>query len=76
MGIVSAGTMFVSYLIVVIGHSVQGTPNGYIEGVTDVSWSVWSPPGTTFVQGVSAILNIVSFQATVCSAHNPTANNV
>jgi hypothetical protein len=58
MGLVSAGTMFVSYLIVVIGHSVQGTPNGYIEGVTDASWSVWAPPGTTFVQGVSALLNI------------------
>lgn len=60
LGIVSAGTMFIAYLIVVIGHGIQGTPNGYIAGTTNVSWSVWSPPGTTFVQGVSAVLNIVS----------------
>jgi hypothetical protein len=58
LGIVSAGTMFIAYLIVVIGHGIQGTPNGYIAGTTNVSWSVWSPPGTTFVQGVSAVLNI------------------
>ncbi|KAL7411848.1 transmembrane amino acid transporter protein-domain-containing protein [Mrakia frigida] len=58
-GIFSAGTMFICFLIVVIGHSVQGTPNGYIDAVeTPLTWTVWAPEGTTFVQGVSAILNI------------------
>lgn len=56
-GLISAGTMFVCFLIVVIGHSVQGTPNGWTPG-TDLSWTVWAPRGTTFVQGMSALLNI------------------
>ncbi|CDZ97743.1 Amino acid transporter, transmembrane [Phaffia rhodozyma] len=64
LGIVSAGTMFVCFLVVVIGHGVQGTPNGYVPATattpaTDLSWTVWAPEGTTFVQGVSALLNIV-----------------
>ena len=51
--------MFVCFLIVVIGHSVQGTPNGYIsDAETPLDWTVWAPKGTTFVQGMSALLNI------------------
>ncbi|GHJ84576.1 hypothetical protein NliqN6_0978 [Naganishia liquefaciens] len=61
--IVSAGTMFICYLLVVIGHGVQGTPNGYKAATattpaTSLEWTVWAPEGTTFVQGVSALLNI------------------
>jgi hypothetical protein len=51
--------MFVCVLIVVSGHEVQGTPNGYIDDIkTPLDWTVWAPPGTTFVQGTSALLNI------------------
>lgn len=55
--------MFVCFLVVVIGHSVQGNPNGWVAATattpaTDLSWTVWAPPGTTFVQGMSALLNI------------------
>lgn len=45
------------------GHGVQGTPNGYMPATattpaTSLEWTVWSPPGTTFVQGMNAALNI------------------
>ncbi|KAJ9119931.1 hypothetical protein QFC24_005414 [Naganishia onofrii] len=61
--ILSAGTMFICYLLVVIGHAVQGTPNGYMPATattpaTSLEWTVWAPKGTTFVQGVNAVLNI------------------
>ncbi|KAJ9107959.1 hypothetical protein QFC20_003644 [Naganishia adeliensis] len=61
--VISAGTMFICYLLVVIGHGVQGTPNGYMPATattpaTGLEWTVWAPKGTTFVQGMSAILNI------------------
>ncbi|KAJ9104620.1 hypothetical protein QFC21_002118 [Naganishia friedmannii] len=61
--ILSAGTMFICYLLVVIGHGVQGTPNGYMPATattpaTSLEWTVWAPKGTTFVQGVNAVLNI------------------
>lgn len=53
-------------MIVVVGHGVQGTPNGYVSPAdataespfTPLSWTVWAPAGTTFVQGTSALLNI------------------
>ncbi len=58
-GIVSAGTMFVCVLIVIIGAATQGTPNGYVdEATTPLAWTVWAPEGTTFVQGMNALLNI------------------
>lgn len=58
LGIVSAGTMFVCFLLVVIGHGVQGEPNGFIEGESSTAWTLWAPEGTTFVSGMSAFLNI------------------
>lgn len=48
---------FICFLIVVIGHGIQGTPNGWTPE-SNTTWTVWAPEGTTFVQGVSAILNI------------------
>jgi hypothetical protein len=53
-------------LIVVIGHGVQGTPNGYVSPAeataqapeTSLAWTVWAPEGTTWTQGMSAMLNI------------------
>jgi hypothetical protein len=80
--VLSAGTMFICYMLVVVGkslakladfevnlrtilsgHGVQGTPNGYKPATattpaTSLEWTVWAPEGTTFVQGVSALLNI------------------
>ncbi|KAJ9098964.1 hypothetical protein QFC19_006188 [Naganishia cerealis] len=61
--VLSAGTMFICYLLVVVGHGVQGTPNGYVPATattpaTSLEWTVWAPKGTTFVQGVNAVLNI------------------
>lgn len=57
--LVSAGTMFFCFLTVVIGHGVQDHPNGWIsDEATPISWTVWAPEGTTFAQGVSALLNI------------------
>jgi hypothetical protein len=52
--------------IVVIGHGVQGTPNGYVSAAeataqapeTSLAWTVWAPEGTTWTQGMSAMLNI------------------
>lgn len=37
---------------------VQDAPAGYIEGTT-ISIRAWAAPGTTFVQGFNAFLNIV-----------------
>jgi amino acid transporter len=59
--------MFICFLIVVIGHGVQGTPNGYVSVAeatlktphTPLTWTVWAPEGTTFIQGTNAILNIL-----------------
>lgn len=36
---------------------IQGEPAGYVSGAV-VTASPWSPPGTTFVAGFNAILNI------------------
>ncbi|KAK4688308.1 hypothetical protein P7C73_g1802, partial [Tremellales sp. Uapishka_1] len=48
---------FICFLIVVIGHGVQGTPNGWTPK-SNTTWTVWAPEGTNFVAGVSALLNI------------------
>jgi amino acid transporter len=49
-----------AYLVGNSGHGVQSHPNGYIDDATKpVVWTVWAPKGTTFVQGVSALLNII-----------------
>ncbi|GAA5999879.1 uncharacterized protein JCM10292_003519 [Rhodotorula paludigena] len=57
LGLVAAFTMLVCVLIVLCGHGVQGYPSGWTPGDV-ITHSVWSPPGTTFVQCVNAILNI------------------
>lgn len=50
--------MLVATLIVICGHGVQGYPSGYDPAVP-ITHSVWAPAGTTFVQGVNALLNVV-----------------
>ncbi|KAM0756410.1 hypothetical protein T439DRAFT_345174 [Meredithblackwellia eburnea MCA 4105] len=57
LGLLASSTMFICTLIVLAGHGVQGTPNGWVEG-TKVTWTVWAPKGTTFVQALNALLNI------------------
>ncbi|KAK4704796.1 hypothetical protein P7C70_g1414, partial [Phenoliferia sp. Uapishka_3] len=57
VGLLASSTMFVCTLIVLCGHGVQGTPNGFAAGDI-VTWTVWAPKGTTFVQGLNAVLNI------------------
>ena len=43
-----------------VGSGVIDRPNKYIsDSVKPVVWTVWAPKGTTFVQGVSALLNII-----------------
>lgn len=57
--IISAGTMFTCFLVVVIGHAVQGTPNGFVDqATTPTSYTLFAPAGTTFVSGINALLNI------------------
>ncbi|KAG7575423.1 hypothetical protein FFLO_00242 [Filobasidium floriforme] len=57
---ISAGTMLLCFFFVVIGHGIQDHPNGFInEMQTPTKWTVWAPEGTTFVQGISALLNII-----------------
>jgi len=50
--------MLIATLIVICGHGVQGLPNGY-DPTMPITHSVWAPEGTTFVQGVNALLNVV-----------------
>ncbi|CEQ38661.1 SPOSA6832_00129, partial [Sporobolomyces salmonicolor] len=58
VGLLASSTMFVCVLIVLCGHGVQGHPSGWTEGLT-ITHSVWAPEGTTFVQGMNALLNVV-----------------
>lgn len=41
-----------------VGHAVQGEPNNF-DPASPVQLTMWAPAGTTFVQGVNALLNIV-----------------
>ncbi|GAA5980482.1 hypothetical protein JCM5350_001516 [Sporobolomyces pararoseus] len=58
VGLLASSTMLVATLIVICGHGVQGYPSGYDPAVP-ITHSVWAPEGTTFVQGVNALLNVV-----------------
>jgi len=58
VGLLASSTMLIATLIVICGHGVQGLPNGY-DPTLPITHSVWAPEGTTFVQGVNALLNVV-----------------
>ncbi|GAA6023725.1 hypothetical protein JCM8202_003154 [Rhodotorula sphaerocarpa] len=58
VGLLASSTMFVCTIIVLVGHGVQGKPNGYVPS-KPITHSVWAPEGTTFIQGVEGLLNIV-----------------
>ncbi|GAB5590318.1 hypothetical protein Unana1_05218 [Umbelopsis nana] len=64
--VVSAILMFTSVMLCMIFAGIQSEPVGYIEG-TVVRASPWSPPGTTFVAGFNAVLNITyTFIGQIC----------
>ncbi|ORY92963.1 transmembrane amino acid transporter protein-domain-containing protein [Leucosporidium creatinivorum] len=58
IGVLASSTMFICVWIVIIGHGIQGHPNGWVEGDV-IKITTWAPEGTTFVQGMNALLNIV-----------------
>ncbi|CAN6653836.1 hypothetical protein TRVA0_026S02168 [Trichomonascus vanleenenianus] len=54
----SAVTQVTSLLLCIIFAGVQSHPYNY-DPSTPVTWSLWPQPGTTYVQGMNAFLNIV-----------------
>ncbi|CDR40735.1 CYFA0S05e03840g1_1 [Cyberlindnera fabianii] len=66
VGLFSAATMFIAVLLAMIFAGVQSHPFGFEEG-TPVVWHLWPQEGTTYVQGMSAMLNIVyTFVGQIC----------
>lgn len=49
--------MFTSVMLCMVFAGIEDVPAGYVEG-TVVKASALAPPGTTFVAGFNAILNI------------------
>lgn len=49
LGLCASSTMFVCTLLVLIGHGIQGTPNGWTEGLV-ITTTVGMPQGATFVR--------------------------
>ncbi|GAA5899061.1 hypothetical protein JCM6882_004604 [Rhodosporidiobolus microsporus] len=58
LGLIASGTMFVCAILVMAGHGAQDHPSGWTPGL-EITHSVWAPEGTTFVQGLNAVLNVV-----------------
>jgi hypothetical protein len=60
MGIVSAISMGIAILLVLIFSGIQGrNPVALAEGGEPVRITAWAPEGTTFVDGFNAFLNLV-----------------
>jgi len=57
MGIVAASTMFIAFLLCLIFLGIEGHPAGWTPGAS-VTVRTWAAPGTTFVTGFNAFLNI------------------
>lgn len=55
----SAATMFISVILSMAFAGVQDHPNGFEKTHDPVVWRLWPKEGTTYVQGMSAFLNIV-----------------
>lgn len=51
-------TMFISVLLGMIFSGVEDHPAGFPADGTIIIASAWPTPGTTFVAGMSAMLNI------------------
>ncbi|CEP22714.1 MTR1 [Cyberlindnera jadinii] len=66
IGLFSAATMFIAVLLAMIFSGVQDHPDNFIEG-EPVKWHLWPQEGTTYVSGMSAMLNIVyTFVGQIC----------
>jgi len=57
LGFIAASTMFVAFLLCLIFLGVQAGPAGWSPGLP-ITVRAWAAPGTTFVAGFNAILNI------------------
>lgn len=51
-------TMFISVILGMIFSGVEDHPFGYPASGTQIIASAWAAPDTTFVAGMSAMLNI------------------
>jgi Na+/proline symporter len=58
VGAFSAATMFIAVLLAVVFVGIQDHPGGYKEGIEPIVTN-FPLPGTTFVAGMSAFLNIL-----------------
>ncbi|KAI8583521.1 hypothetical protein K450DRAFT_221572 [Umbelopsis ramanniana AG] len=64
--VISAILMFTSVMLCMVFAGIEDEPAGYVEG-TVVKASALAPPGTTFVAGFNAILNITyTFIGQIC----------
>lgn len=64
--IFSAGTMFISVILAMAFAGKQDHPNKFVES-KPVTWSCWPQPGTTYVEAMTAFLNIAfTFIGQVC----------
>ncbi|SCV67981.1 BQ2448_102 [Microbotryum intermedium] len=59
LGTLAAFTMFICVILTIAGHGVQPHPNYWPSLGTEVTYTVWAPKRTTFIQGMNALLNIV-----------------
>ncbi|EEQ37802.1 hypothetical protein CLUG_01925 [Clavispora lusitaniae ATCC 42720] len=57
VGYFSAGTMFIAVILAMVFAGIQDHPYGYTGD--PVKYHLWPQKGTTYVQGMSALLNIV-----------------
>ncbi|CCH41201.1 Auxin transporter protein 1 [Wickerhamomyces ciferrii] len=65
VGIFAAATMFVAVILSIVFAAIQDHPEGF-DG-TPVHWNLWPEKGTTYVSGMSAMLNIVyTFVGQIC----------
>lgn len=55
----SAATMFIAVILSMVFAGVQTHPNGYDSLQKPVQYNLWPEKGTTYVDGMSAMLNIV-----------------
>lgn len=55
----SAATMFIAVVLSMVFAGIQSHPNGYEKLHEPVRYNLWPEKGTTYVDGMSAMLNIV-----------------
>lgn len=66
IGIFSAATQFVAVILCISFAATQAYPQGYDPEIP-VKWNLWPEKGTTYVDGMSAMLNIVyTFVGQIC----------